>query len=299
MEDSNNVEQAKCFSTGSHVDQVFVYAGQTYGVEEFEALKVLNELSRSKKLQLYRKQTSNRNVRILLPSKMCSNQNYENFVHNFNNVALACYLKLLRASRSIWSAYSLDQVQETKTNFSLGKTPSSPSEALNLEALIQDEDFILNYLNAIVRIHNQIVKKLNLVFNKRINKEKCQEQHLYRSFRVLGLRKQKNLFKRKSLSRSSFGNNNFKNSVLVDRDFNDVVDIRGTFDIRQYQDKSTYDCFIECEFSYYNVKSNENQSLNNKFVKFNLNDNFLNCSYKYTDQDLHNIILNRDGMMRL
>lgn len=43
------------------------------------------------------------------------------------------------------------------------------------------------------------------------------------------------------------------NSNILDEKFSDVVDIKSAFNIRQFHNKTGYDCFIECEMNYYKI----------------------------------------------
>lgn len=108
--------------------------------------------------------------------------------------------------------------------------------------------------------------------------KKVGDTHLFRTFRVIGLRKQKNHLLKTSSRRHGMSHHhhhhhtprnhhhhNHKNSnqqqqqskglanFLLQNDFNEVVDIRASFDIRQFQNRSGYDCFIECEFNYFRI----------------------------------------------
>jgi hypothetical protein len=57
------------------------------------------------------------------------------------------------------------------------------------------------------------------------------------------------------------------NSDLIKSNFNELVDIRGAFDIKQFQNKTGYDCYIECEMNYFKIKkdklTNSNSNSNN------------------------------------
>jgi len=167
-----------------------------------------------------------------------------------------------------------------------------------------------------IKMHNDIVNKLYIVLNAPtvrfhfqtgLNKKKSslktslanskknqgQEPHLFRSFRILGLRQEKNKFKKSSnsfrnyryhSSRSKNDNNNCydqENSQSISEKFSDIVDIRSAFDIRQFQNKSGYDCFIECEMSYYKIQNESTRDegfvprrFENETLKQDINDPF-------------------------
>ena len=173
-------------------------------------------------------------------------------------------------------------------------------------------------------------KKKSLNCNEsKSNANKYSERHLFRSFRILGLRQQKNKFKKTSFKKYSdnsvlgFAKFEHKPPSSIVNQFNDIIDIRSAFDIRQFQNKSGYDCFIECEMSYYKILDDESGntacshcqnewSLRNKmnlvnsiqatnlssdFTKDKFNVNHLNyvdlslltkhnTAFKYTDNDL-------------
>lgn len=78
-------------------------------------------------------------------------------------MALACYLKVLQASKSIWSAYSIDESFERKTNFSVSNLSNIKE---NLDKIVQEEEFIQNYLDTMITIHNEIVSKFCQILNK-------------------------------------------------------------------------------------------------------------------------------------
>ena len=60
----------KIISTSNHLDHVYSYFGQNYGIRESRLLQQLNTLSQNKGLFLHQCQTSNRDVRILLPTQV-------------------------------------------------------------------------------------------------------------------------------------------------------------------------------------------------------------------------------------
>ncbi|CAF0719888.1 unnamed protein product [Brachionus calyciflorus] len=236
----------------THLDKVFVYTGQNYGNNEAYALKTLNDLSRNNNLTLCKRQISCKRVKLNL--KQNENQNYEAFVNNFNKTALACYLKVLGASDRLWSAYSLDNTVKLGTNFRILNSKNDQE----IEQNLQDENFIKNYLIQVIKVHNQIVKKLNVALNLKKNVHFCfddlgdknLDKHLYRSFRVLGQRKSSKML-----------NNNFKSQF----DFDEIVDIRASFSIDKSSNGNNYEHFIECEVSYYRVECLERKRLSCKY----------------------------------
>lgn len=173
------------------------------------------------------------------------------------------------------------------------------------------------YLDLVILAHNQVVNKLHMHLNnaavrvhfKAVEAHKVDfgskkvstgDSHLYRSFRVIGLRKQK--LKSSSSRRCNGANSSFHryhhhhhhhhksssatttaaiSNFLLQNDFNDVVDIRGAFDIRQFQNKTGYDCFIECEFNYFRIFAGQHHHLCNH-VHPNLNTNLFNSMRGFT-----------------
>lgn len=235
-------ESSDYFSNKECLDKIFVYSGQNYSKNEADALKMLNDLSRTDRLILSKRKISGKKIKISMPTTSNdSNVNHELFIKNFNNSALACYLKLLEASDFWWNAYSLSPNQRYSTNF---RSISSKIDASVDENLLDDE-FVANYLNQMVKIHNQNTKKMNMTLNASRNKnDKCSVRHLYRSFRVLGLRRSSNCPKLNKIMYGRYG-------------FNEIVDIRTTFNINLLNDHSGYEYSIDCELSYYQLKLKE------------------------------------------
>jgi hypothetical protein len=252
-----------------------------------------------------------------IPREIIENRNYNTFVYNFNRIALACYLKVLRASKTLWTTYSLDEHLESNTNLSVLNGPSAHDKSIEMS--LKDDDFVKNYLNLMIQLHNQIIYKLYLVLNSRsINNEPCRvhfhdydnvvkseatsEKHLFRAFRIISLRKPKlvrkmpqqplltsclkrggNSSTRKNtynyqeeescylnlnLSDTENSNkagahfnglahHNRKDSILVQNRFSEMMDLRVAFDIRQFQSKTGYDCFVESELSYFKIVNYE------------------------------------------
>jgi hypothetical protein len=96
-------------------------------------------------------------------------------------------------------------------------------------------------------ISNNLYKNLNK--NQRLhphfrdfNSNECEEKdsHIFRSFRLLGLR---HLINRSESTESN---------IRLDP-FSEFIEIRCAFDIKQFNSRNAYDCFIECEVSYYKV----------------------------------------------
>lgn len=205
---------------------------------------------------------------------------------------------MLRASGRLWSAYEIEKEQDSSTNYSNVNVASlSRDEERHLRSAIDDDEFIKTYLDVVISAHNQVVNKLYTALNTNHNTTRVHfkafeahkldfsskkvasgDTHLFRTFRVIGLRKQKqptNLtkstssssaaskrnnhhvsFSRHHQNSSSFIRNNNTKSLanfLVQNDFNDVVDIRAAFDIKQFHNRTGYDCFIECEFNYFRI----------------------------------------------
>jgi hypothetical protein len=44
-----------------------------------------------------------------------------------------------------------------------------------------------------------------------------------------------------------------RDSVIIQNRFCELIDLRVAFDIRQFQCKTGYDCFIESEMSYFKI----------------------------------------------
>jgi hypothetical protein len=261
-----------------------------------------------------------------IPREIIENRNYHTFVYNFNRIALACYLKVLKASRNLWASYSLDENLESNTNFSVLNKPGFYEKSIELS--LSDDDFVKNYLNLMIQLHNQIIFKLYLVLNSRSanngpfrvhfndndyaeRNETTSEKHLFRTFRIVSLRKPKlvrkapppppppppplpslptSCLKRGGHSATRKNNynclveeNNYincdlsdaeeihhttgrvhlnggfnqqdskKDSLIIHNRFCEMIDLRVAFDIRQFQCKTGYDCFIESEMSYFKI----------------------------------------------
>lgn len=179
------------------------------------------------------------------------NNNYQTFLYLFNKAAIACYLKMIKATQSVRSYYSAAE-DDLQTNFYILNENRNDKR---LNHYLKDEEFITNYLNVIINMHMLIVNKLYKHFNAPIdcNKKDENNKHIFRSFRILGMRQNK---KRK------FSNQ----SELMDffTQFSDIVDIRASFDITQFQNRTGYDCFIECEMNYYKITNNSIILFNNR-----------------------------------
>ncbi len=275
-------------------------------------------------------------------SKKIDTENFEIFLYNFNRIALGCYLKVMRAQLSFWSLYSLDESMVKETNFDVLKhlNPAKIDEK-KLIYCLKDENFIENYIELIVLIHNKIVSKLYQVLNNPLihvhlnlkNTSKSSDDsrsHLFRSFRILGLRNLRTKSKNANsqhINQSDFQHNFNPSSVncdLIKRNFTDLIDIRGSFDIRQFQNKTGYDCFVECEMNYFKIQKNKpvpqqqaradtcksnltgnkhvfkrnnidyfDYSTNcwNEYLNKNLINQNNNAAFKFTDNDLSDLFL--------
>ena len=189
------------------------------------------------------------------------NNNYQTFLYFFNKAAIACYLKVMKAPQNVRYYYSAGQ-DDPQTKFSV---LNDNRDEKRLNHYIKDEEFITNYVNVMINQHMQIVHRLYKHLNADINfhlastkpDQKESTRHLFRSFRIIGLRQK----------RKKSGNHN-RNSNLYDfhRLFTDVVDIRSAFDIRQFQNRTGYDCFVECEFNYYKLADSSIISFNQKIA---------------------------------
>jgi hypothetical protein len=177
-----------------------------------------------------------------------------------------------------------------------------------LRRLIEDDDFVENYSHVLFELHNKVASQLskNLNANLPVNrsfyenlsrgssiftettegsslprdspfsesanvKKKPQPEtdvHLFRSFRIIGLRHPITTTTTKTTinsskassskhSKHSTTNNDPKlctrNRLKVEP-VSEIVEIRCSFDIKQFDHRSKYDCFIECELSYYKVQ---------------------------------------------
>lgn len=335
-------------NNNTHLDYIYMYTGQSYSQSVGKVLVYLNKLSMANKLSIYKRQTSFRDVRILLPlissnstnssssytssshsseaynntksgftiysklkrDKSGDNQagkpfvhfchehledrNYNTFVYNFNRIALACYLKVLQASKSTWSSYSIDHNMDLNTQFTLINEPDNKDKLI--EGSLNDDEFIKSYLSLMIKSHNQILAKLADVFKATTTCAKrndpATERHVFRSFRILSLRKPKvsasshhtsfsptkpvGLIKKggdlpgshrtgqhvwhssKRTRPTTFENNCSRtpDAIMTKNRFCDIIDIRVAFDLRQFQNRTGYDCFIEAEFNYFKVPSN-------------------------------------------
>ena len=62
--------EIQIITSSSHLDHVYSYFGQSYGPNEAKILHELNTLSRKNALVLHKSQSTNRDVRILLPTQI-------------------------------------------------------------------------------------------------------------------------------------------------------------------------------------------------------------------------------------
>lgn len=181
-----------------------------------------------------------------LISLQFENSNYQTFLYFFNKSAIACYLKLMRATQSIRSYYSANK-EDFQTNFFI------LNENMNerrLNHYLKDEEFITNYLNVIVNMHMIIVNKMYKQLNSIDSSKSKDDKHIFRSLRVLGLRER-----------------NKNQTTQFQHRFSDIIDIRASFDIKQYQNKTDYECFIECEMNYYKINNDSISYFNQKISK--------------------------------
>jgi hypothetical protein len=253
--------------------------------DQFDAIKRQNSCTKTPNLQiLYR--------------NLIDDKNFNTFLFNFNRVAHACYLKMFQSSHALWNRFSLDKKFEKNTNFMLLKNEPKLGENAASNSF-RDEEFLKNYINILVNLHNQVVSKLYLSFNnetfincknKYSNKQNnCYtDRHIFRSFRILSFRKPRFDYLRKhskinnscfsddlkidelnnmqnekeiyynldnAYSNKHYMNKNYlHNSNSQNSIYTDLIDLRVSFDIRQFYQKTGYDCFIESEFSYYKIK---------------------------------------------
>ena len=93
--------------------------------------------------------------------RQIENKNYNTFLYNFNQLATACYLKTMKASGLLWSEYSIDEQIEAETDFYMinKTTDRSVSHCLN------DQEFIRNYVDLMVKMHHKVVNKLYKILN--------------------------------------------------------------------------------------------------------------------------------------
>lgn len=215
-------------------------------------------------------------------------ENFEIFLYNFNRIALGCYLKVMRAQLSFWNLYSLDENIAYETNFEAFKNLNpSKSDEKKLIYYLKDESFIENYIELIVCIHNKIVSKLYQILNNplmRVNVSiknsqvpEDSQSHIFRSFRILSLRHLKKKSKKHNSPKSD--HSDFQHSFnpanastdLIKQNFNELIDIRGSFDVRQFQNRTGYDCFIECEVNYFKILNTSHHNLQNQINKTKTN----------------------------
>ena len=253
--------------------------------------------------------------------KKLETSNFETFIYNFNKIALGCYLKVMKASKPFWTLYSLDESIAYETNFEVIKNLNPQnSDECRLIYTLSDESFVENYIELMVLIHNTIVSKLyHLLNSTRIrvnlsgkhskNAPHSDVTHLFRSFRILSLRHQKCQSKKVAQSQRDFQQNfNLLNVSpgLIKKQFNELIDIRGSFDIKQFQNKSGYDCFIECEMSYFKILKdpvhfgndchNVNFNLNTDAQRFsNKNSDYLNNTTNYWNEYLNTKLINQNN----
>lgn len=217
-----------------------------------------------------------------------SNKNYEKFLYNFNKLAIACYLTALQSNDHIWSVYNIPLYLAKDTNFYVIESSPTINERY-MRKVLSDNEFLNNYLNIINNLHMSVssclyknlnthlpvnnsfndadiidritgdeyhhltsnsARTINTAFNtSTLNSSTLQattprmrDIHLFRSFRLLGLR-----------HRISKTNNGSQRKPYKLEPFSEIVEIRCAFDIRQFDNCSSYDCFIECEMSYYKI----------------------------------------------
>jgi len=182
-------------------------------------------------------------------SNQFENNNYETFLYFFNKAAIACYLKLMKASQTIRAYYSTSQDDLSQTNFNILNENKTEKR---LNHYIKDEEFITNYINLMVSMHMQIASQLYKQLNNNSsssNSNGNSNKHVFKSFRIIGLRQKR------------------KNKLDFRRKFTDVTDVRVAFDIKQYEKKTGYDCFIDCEFNYYKLTSSSVSLFNQNIAK--------------------------------
>jgi hypothetical protein len=210
----------------------------------------LNELAQKNRLILCRRQVSNRDIRILIPNSSASanslntnDSNYKKFLYNFNVLSYACYLTALNANENLWKKHDIPQQLAKDTSFFvIGSSPTINEKCMKVT--LEDEEFVNNYTNVMFNLHNKVSNDLYRVLNTNLpqneefidknNDNSKGDIHLFRTFRIIGLR------------------HPIKDNYKVGN-LNEIVEIRVSFDIRQSASKSTYDCFIECELSYYKI----------------------------------------------
>ena len=178
-------------------------------------------------------------------SNQFENNNYETFLYFFNKAAIACYLKLMKASQTIRAYYSTSQDDLSQTNFQIINENKTEKR---LNHYIKDEEFITNYINLMVSMHMQIASQLYKQLNNSSNSN-GNNKHVFKSFRIIGLRQKR------------------KNKLDFRRKFTDLTDVRVAFDIKQFQNKTGYDCFIDCEFNYYKLTSSSVSLFNQNIAK--------------------------------
>jgi hypothetical protein len=263
--------------SSTYVDHVFTYIGFNYTTREAAqahlTLYGINELARKNRLILCRRQISNRDVRILIENpnnKNTETKNYEKFLFNFNKLSIACYLTALQSNESIWSTFNIPLNLAKDTNFYVIESSPTINER-KLRKTLSDKEFLTNYLETICNLHMNVSNCLYLNLNRNLpvnadfsddfysHESVKKDVHLFRSFRLLGLRHRIN-------------NDNSNNSKTTLDPFNEIIEIRCSFDIKQFNNRTGYDCFIECEISYYEIKPHN----------FTLNEHkwfsYLNCN---------------------
>jgi len=331
------------------VDHVVSYVGHQFEKKTRDdnmaniTLYGINELARSNRLVLCKRQRSNRDFRILIKndeyesqskdnfyrnnfSKLNSyrsemdsactfdeslrSKNYKKFLYNFNKLATACYLKVLKAKDNLYSKYNVSTSLEKDTNFYVIESSPTVNEH-ELRLLLEDDEFVENYSHLIFELHNKVASQLNKNLNKtlpvnksfyenlssgssiftestegsslprdspfsdfgysksatKIKKPQSENDvHLFRSFRIIGLRHPITTTATKTINTSRASSSKYsklstnddqtlssKNRLKVEP-VSEIVEIRCSFDIKQFDNRSKYDCFIECELSYYKVQ---------------------------------------------
>ena len=254
-----NSKKKKLWSS-TYFDNVFSYTSCNYKAEDTVknnlTLYAINELARKNRLILCRRQISNLDVRILIENQNTKNNNneksYEKFLYNFNKLSIACYLTALQANQAIWSLYNIPLNLAKDANFYVIESSPAINER-SLKRTLSDNEFLKNYMEVIDNLHTSVSNSLDKNLNRYLpinyeftDKSPSKEVHVFRSFRLLGLRHRINK------SETTF-------TKL--EPFNEIIEIRCAFDIKQFHNRSSYDCFIECEISYYKILP-ENLTIN-------------------------------------
>ena len=273
----------KLYST-NYVDNVFTYIGYNYKRQEASrahlALYGINELSKSNRLILCRRQIANRDVRIVIETPnsrrhsrfevdAMRDRNYEKFLYNFNQLSNACYLTALQADESTWNLQKVPLSLAKDTNFYVIQSSPTINER-QLKRTLGDKEFLASYSEKLDKLQldvsNSLCKNLNS-HQKHVNSEFGvlstdvsgeKDIHVFRSFRILGLRHRINKFE------------SIESNLRVDP-FSEIIEIRCAFDIRQFSSRNAYDCFVECEISYYKMASDDFTTAELKWF------NYLNC----------------------